>query len=171
MVVYDFPYFRKSRLYFESQWRQMIPTIPALHIGNCTAMDLMKYQLEPAQVALRQPRQRILIADNCTDRTAKAARAAGAITYERFNFQQIGKGYALDYFFQQLKQDNLFDQYDGFFIFDADNLLDQSYISEMNKQFDRNRNNVMTSYRNSKNYDANWISAGSSLWFMREARF
>lgn len=112
-----------------------------------------------------------VIADNCTDKTAGTARAAGAIAYERFNFQQIGKGYALDYFFKQLQEDNLFDQYDGFFIFDADNLLDQSYISEMNKLFDQDRNNVLTSYRNSKNYDTNWISAGSSLWFMREARF
>lgn len=51
------------RSIIESQWRQRIPTDNNLHIGNKAAMDLMPYQLEPAQVALRRPRQRILIAD------------------------------------------------------------------------------------------------------------
>lgn len=30
---------------------------------------------------------------------------------------------------------------------------------------------VVTSYRNSKNYDTNWITAGYSLWFIREAKY
>ena len=38
-----------------------------------------------------------VVADNCTDNTAKVARDAGAVVYERFNKQQIGKGYALDF--------------------------------------------------------------------------
>ena len=56
-------HFRRTQLYLESQWRQQIPTDMNLHIGDKAAMDLMPYQLEPAQVALRRPRQRILIAD------------------------------------------------------------------------------------------------------------
>ncbi len=28
-----------------------------------------------------------------------------------------------------------------------------------------------TSYRNSKNYDSNWISAGYAVWFLREAKY
>jgi superfamily II DNA or RNA helicase len=63
LVVDDSPFFRKSRLYIESQWRQKIPTDTALHIGHRAAMDLINFQLEPAQIALRRPRQRILIAD------------------------------------------------------------------------------------------------------------
>jgi len=63
LVIDDSSFFRKSRLYIESQWRQKIPTDSALHIGNRAAMDLMQFQLEPAQIALRKPRQRILIAD------------------------------------------------------------------------------------------------------------
>lgn len=63
LVFDDSPFFRKSRLYIESQWRQKIPTDSALHIGNRAAMDLMNFQLEPAQISLRRPRQRILIAD------------------------------------------------------------------------------------------------------------
>ena len=56
-------HFRRTQLYLESQWRQQIPTDTDLHIGDKAAMDLMPYQLEPAQIALRRPRQRILIAD------------------------------------------------------------------------------------------------------------
>ena len=57
------PHFRRTQLYLESQWRQQIPTDTDLHIGDKAAMDLMPYQLEPAQISLRRPRQRILIAD------------------------------------------------------------------------------------------------------------
>ena len=35
-----------------------------------------------------------VVADNCTDATAKVSREAGAIVYERFNQLQVGKGYA-----------------------------------------------------------------------------
>lgn len=30
---------------------------------------------------------------------------------------------------------------------------------------------IITSYRNSKNYGDNWISAGYALWFLREAKY
>ena len=36
-----------------------------------------------------------VLADNCTDDTARIAREGGAVVYERFNRQQVGKGYAL----------------------------------------------------------------------------
>ena len=41
----------------------MIPTDNDLHIGDKAAMDAMPYQLDPASMALKRPRQRILIAD------------------------------------------------------------------------------------------------------------
>ena len=63
LVPDNSPFFRRAQLFIESQWRQRIPTDTDLHIGNKAAMDLMPYQLEPAQIALRRPRQRILIAD------------------------------------------------------------------------------------------------------------
>ena len=56
-------HFRKTQLFLESQWRQQIPTDTDLHIGDKAAMDMMPYQLDPAQISLRRPRQRILIAD------------------------------------------------------------------------------------------------------------
>ncbi len=63
LVADDSPFFIKSRLFIESQWRQLIPTDSALHIGGRAAMDLMNFQLDPAQLSLRRTRQRILIAD------------------------------------------------------------------------------------------------------------
>lgn len=39
-----------------------------------------------------------VIADNCTDNTAKIARDAGAIVYERFDELHKTKGYALNWF-------------------------------------------------------------------------
>lgn len=111
-----------------------------------------------------------VVADNCTDNTAEIARQNGAVVYERFNKTQVGKGYALDYAFKKIMKDYPEDHFDGYFVFDADNLLDSQYIEEMNKTFDQGYP-VLTSYRNSKNYDSNWISAGYSLWFLRESKY
>jgi cellulose synthase/poly-beta-1,6-N-acetylglucosamine synthase-like glycosyltransferase len=45
-----------------------------------------------------QPNDRlVVVADNCTDETAKVARAAGAEVVERHDTQRRGKGYALDF--------------------------------------------------------------------------
>ncbi len=111
-----------------------------------------------------------VVADNCTDNTAQVAREAGAIVRERFNKVQIGKGYALDHMIKIIESDYASKQYDGYFVFDADNLLDENYIREMNKTFNQGYR-VITSYRNSKNYDQNWISAGYALWFLHEAEY
>lgn len=56
-------FFRKSKVFIESQWRAKIPTDKKIHIGDKACMDTLHYQLEPAQMALDKTRQRILIAD------------------------------------------------------------------------------------------------------------
>ena len=63
LIPDDSAFFKKSRLYIESHLRQKIPTDNKIHVGDKAAMDLMPYQLEPAQIALNRTRQRILIAD------------------------------------------------------------------------------------------------------------
>jgi ERCC4-related helicase len=55
--------FKSSLLYMESLLRQKPPTNENLYIGHQAAMDFVPYQLDPAIQALKQPRQRILIAD------------------------------------------------------------------------------------------------------------
>lgn len=111
-----------------------------------------------------------VIADNCTDDTAEVARSAGANVYERFNKKYVGKGYALTFALNNIKRDYGKDRFEGYFVFDADNLLDENYVAEMNKLFDHGYR-VLTCYRNSKNYGTNWISAGYSLWFLRESKY
>lgn len=112
----------------------------------------------------------VVIADNCTDLTAEIAREKGAYVFERFNKEQIGKGYALEFLFNKINEELSEKNYEGFIVLDADNLLSPDYVYEMNKLYDSGYK-VVTSYRNSKNYETNWISAGYSLWFMREARY
>ena len=111
-----------------------------------------------------------VVADNCTDHTAQVAAKAGAIVRERFNKALIGKGYALDYMLKIIEKEYSSRKYQGYFVFDADNLLDENYIAEMNKTFSQGYR-VITSYRNSKNYDQNWITAGYALWFLHEAEY
>mgnify|MGYP002797437637 FL=1 len=111
-----------------------------------------------------------VVADNCTDSTAQVARDAGAVVFERFNKLQVGKGYALDFLLDQIKEQYGAEWFDGYFVFDADNLLQRDYITRMNEVFDQGCA-IVTSYRNSKNYGDNWISAGYALWFLRDAAF
>lgn len=110
-----------------------------------------------------------VVADNCTDKTAKVARAHGAIVYERFNDKFVGKGYALEYLLDRIGEE-YGDVFDAYMVFDADNLLSEDYISRMNETFSDGYR-IITSYRNSKNYGDNWISAGYALWFLREAKY
>ena len=112
-----------------------------------------------------------VVADNCTDGTAAAARQAGAIVYERFNKVQVGKGYAMDWLFHRIFADKGEQTYDAFLVFDADNYVDPNFVREMNKMFDTGEYAALTCYRNSKNFCDNWISAGYALWFLRESRF
>ena len=63
LIPDDSSFYKRTLLYLESQWRQQIPTDSDLHVGHRAAMDLMPYQLDPAKLALKSTRQRILIAD------------------------------------------------------------------------------------------------------------
>ncbi len=109
-------------------------------------------------------------ADNCTDKTAEICRDLGAIVYERFNKEQIGKGYALNYLFQNIYKDMPEYVPDAIMVFDADNVLTTNYIKEMNKALDSGVK-ICTSFRNSKNFDSSWVSSGASVLFLRECMF
>ena len=63
LIADSSPFFKRSLLYLESQWRQQLPTDRNLHIGHKAAMDPMPYQLDLTKLSLQRPRQRILIAD------------------------------------------------------------------------------------------------------------
>lgn len=111
-----------------------------------------------------------LVADNCTDRTAEVVREMGCHVVERHDTELIGKGYALSYLLSTMIDSGVADDYDAYFVFDADNRLDRHYVEEMNKAF-QSGFRILTSYRNSVNLADNWVSSGSALWFIRESRF
>ena len=110
-----------------------------------------------------------VIADNCTDKTAELCRKKGAIVYERFDTIHKTKGFALQFLFKQIERDYKTDSFEAFFIFDADNLLKSDYLSKMNDAFDSGCK-IVTSYRNTKNFDENWISSNYALHWIRSIR-
>ena len=109
-----------------------------------------------------------VLADNCQDSTALIAGRKGATVYKRRNLRKTGKGYALNELLENIKKDHGLD-YDGYFVFDADNLLKEDFIERMNDTFCLGYD-IVTSYRNSKNPFSSWISFGHSLWFIRDRK-
>ena len=106
------------------------------HIAVCIAarneemvlphlLDSIRDQTMPADI--------FVIADNCTDGTAEAAKLHGAVVYEREDRCKVGKGYALAALWDHMRADGLYERYDAFLILDADNLLEHDYIAEMAK--------------------------------------
>lgn len=162
------PFFRKHRKHKEPIKKNRLAILVSarneeLVIGNLLeSIEDQDYDKSLLKV--------FVVADNCTDRTADIARGYGAVVYERFDKTLIGKGYALDWLLDKIKNDGYWDDIDGFLVFDADNVLTPNYITEMNKTFSDGYE-AATSYRNSKNYGDNWISAGYGLWYLRESKY
>ena len=110
-----------------------------------------------------------VMADNCSDDTAKIARNNGATVYIRYNDRLVGKGYALEELLKNIERD-YGDVFDGYMVFDADNILKEDYIEQMNISYCQG-NRIIAGYINSKNYDSNWISAGYSLFLLKKNRY
>lgn len=87
------PYLKKEKPHKPAELHRYAVLISArneeLVIGNL--LDSISAQDYPSSLV-----RVFVVADNCTDKTAKVARAHGAIVYERFNDKLVGKGYALD---------------------------------------------------------------------------
>lgn len=109
-----------------------------------------------------------VVADNCTDRTAEVARAHGAQVFQRFNKQQVGKGYALNFLLKQIDGNVGLDQYDAFLVFDADNLLEPDYVAQINQTYSDGYE-AFCGYRNTKNFGGNWLSAGYGIWYLHDS--
>ncbi|MGN1030279.1 MAG: glycosyltransferase family 2 protein, partial [Butyricicoccaceae bacterium] len=80
-------------------------------------LDTVNNQTYPSELL-----SAIVIADNCTDNTAEVARAHGAHVIERFNKMLVGKGYALNYAFERIKETFGERYFDAYIVVDADNL-------------------------------------------------
>ncbi len=109
-----------------------------------------------------------VIADNCTDNTAKIAKAAGAIVYERFDPMHKTKGAALNWFLAQKIEENA--PYDAFCIFDADNIVDVNFLKNMNIKLCQGET-VVQGYRDIKNPTDSWVTAGYAIFYWTMNRF
>lgn len=161
------PFIKKDKPHKETKLHRYAVLISARNEENVisTLVDSIHHQDYPQELI-----DIYVIADNCDDNTAEEARSAGAIVFVRNDMENVGKGYALDYALNRIFNEFGENFYDGFFVFDADNILDTNYISAMNRTFS-DGHRIITSYRNSTNYGTNWITAGYALWYIRESKF
>jgi cellulose synthase/poly-beta-1,6-N-acetylglucosamine synthase-like glycosyltransferase len=104
-----------------------------------------------------------VIADNCTDKTAQIARDKGAFVYERFDSEKKTKGYALEWFFNQILETKP-DEYDAFCVFDADNIVSKDFFKEMNKKLCGGEK-IVQGYRDIKNAEDTWVTANYALFY------
>ncbi len=103
---------------------------------------------------LSYPKERYtiyIIADNCTDKTAELARQFARLqkmqnihVYERFNEEKRGKGYALNWMWQQL--DEAKQVYDAYVIFDADSVVEPTFLHAMSKELERGEKILQAHY-------------------------
>lgn len=103
-----------------------------------------------------------VVADNCTDATAAIAREAGANVYERFNTDQRGKGYAMEWMFNQLLQ--METRFDAVVVFDADNLVHPDFLLEMNSKLCAGEK-VIQGYLHAKNPTDTWVAGTFAIAF------
>ena len=117
------PYIKKEKPHKPLQLHRYAVLIAARNEENVLGelLDSIHAQNYPSELV-----DIYVVADNCTDSTADVAYAHGVYVYERFNRVQVGKGYALKYLLDQISLSDNMEDYDGFFIFDADNILDEN---------------------------------------------
>ncbi len=155
----------KEKPILEDKQNRFMAIIPAHNEENVVAnlIESLKNQDYPKELY-----NIYVIADNCTDNTAKIAKEAGAIVYERFDEDKKTKGYALQWFLAQKIQEDA--PYDAFCVFDADNIADKNFLKAMNKKLCQGEN-VVQGYRDIKNPTDNWITAGYAIFYWTMNRF
>lgn len=75
----------------------------------------------------------------------------------------------LSIFLSRLKKIYGIQSFEGYFIFDSDNLLKRDYISRMNDSFDAGEK-IITSYRSTKNLTEGWIASLYAIHWLRSIR-
>jgi len=109
----------------------------------------------------------VVVADNCTDDTAKRARAAGADeVLERTDPVQTGKGYALRWALERVA---LRWTPDAVCVFDADNVMTPNFLSVMNARLAAGAD-VVQGYLDTKNPDDSWVTKAISTGYSVSSR-
>lgn len=109
-----------------------------------------------------------VVADNCSDQTAKIAGESGARVIERFNKVERGKPYALEYAFNKIYETEI--PYDAFVVFDADNLVDKDFLIIMNSHLLKGEK-IIQGYLDTKNASDTWITKSIYISYILTNRF
>ena len=104
----------------------------------------------------------VVIADNCTDRTAEKARACGATVYERTDQVRRSKGYALRWGFDLLLPQQ--PEYDAYVVVDADSIVSKNFLMVMDSYLEQGSEAIQSSDMVSPNPGA-WSSEVTRLGF------
>jgi cellulose synthase/poly-beta-1,6-N-acetylglucosamine synthase-like glycosyltransferase len=94
----------RERAGCEDDENQIRPQVAVLIPAHNEGAGLLP-TISDVQAQLRPGDRLLVVADNCTDDTAKVAHSAGAEVVERTDLEKIGKGYALDWGFRHLQAD------------------------------------------------------------------
>lgn len=113
-------------------------------------------------------------ADNCTDGTAAEARRHHACVYERFDREHVGKGFALRWLLERIREEHP-EEYDAVAVFDADNLATPGFLRRMNDALCAGAD-VAKGSRHASNPGDSWVSGSyaiywrSMMYFFHRAR-
>ena len=104
----------------------------------------------------------VVIADNCSDRTAFLAKRAGARVLERFDESKKSKGYAIDYLIGTLEQSGEIDSTDAVVIVDADSTVDRDLLRAFDRELQLGHD-WLQAYYTVSNPDDSWRTRLLSL--------
>jgi len=109
-------------------------------------------------LAANYPRSRfgvVVIADNCSDRTAPLATALGVRVVERFDSVKKSKGFAIEFLIDALMQSGELDSLDALVLIDADTTVDRDLLLCFDRGL-RSGRDWIQSYYTVANRDETW---------------
>ena len=167
---YQFAYLFLPLILRKKSCKKNLPNRYAILIAARNEEAVLPYLLQSIAAQDYTPEliTTFVVADNCTDSTARIAREQGAVVYERFSKTHIGKGYALAHLLERIRRDYGPDRFDAYLIFDADNVLAPDYLRQMNRLCSAGYP-AFCGYRNCKNFDGNWLSSAYGVWYLHDS--
>ena len=122
-------------------------------VESCLAADYPPSQFEV-----------LVIADNCTDRTATVAAQSGARVLERFDLERKSKGYALEFLLAHIQGTGELDSLDAIVVIDADTIMDPDLLRYFDQDLQRGRDWIQC-YYSVENPDESWRTRLMMLGF------